>query len=215
MRPLGFVPAPLAQLPWRMILPMIAIGCFGLLVLYSAAGGRMRPWALPQGVRFVVFLGWRDRRSRASAGPGASAIGLPGLCRASLVCWSAGRGARLGRRRRPALARSRHHPPPAVRADEARRSSSPGPLLRPAAGRRDAALERDLAGRAADRRAGRAGPGPARSRHRADGRGRRRDRHVPRRPAAAPVRRRRARASVAGRRSRSVHAARLSAQAGR
>ena len=51
-----FIPAPLAQIPWRIILTVMAIGGFGLVVLYSAAGGSIRPWALPQGVRFVVFL---------------------------------------------------------------------------------------------------------------------------------------------------------------
>lgn len=51
-----FVPAPLAQLPWRIILLVIAIGSFGLIVLYSAAGGGIRPWALPQGIRFFTFL---------------------------------------------------------------------------------------------------------------------------------------------------------------
>ena len=53
----GIVPAPLAQLPWRVILLVAAIGGFGLVVLYSAAGGSIRPWALSQGVRFAVFLG--------------------------------------------------------------------------------------------------------------------------------------------------------------
>jgi rod shape determining protein RodA len=53
---LGFVPAPIAQLPWRIILLVTAIGCFGLLVMYSAAGGSIRPWALPQGIRFFAFL---------------------------------------------------------------------------------------------------------------------------------------------------------------
>jgi rod shape determining protein RodA len=51
-----FIPAPLAQIPWRVVLTVLAIGGFGLVVLYSAAGGHLRPWALPQGVRFVVFL---------------------------------------------------------------------------------------------------------------------------------------------------------------
>ena len=51
-----FVPAPLAQLPWRVILLVLGIGCFGLLVLYSAASGHIRPWALPQGIRFFAFL---------------------------------------------------------------------------------------------------------------------------------------------------------------
>ena len=50
------VPRPFAFLPWRMLLIVTALTFFGLLVLYSAAGGRMT-WAMPQGVRFVVFLG--------------------------------------------------------------------------------------------------------------------------------------------------------------
>jgi rod shape determining protein RodA len=53
---LNFVPAPLAQLPWKIILLVLAIGCFDLLVMYSAAGGSLRPWALSQGIRFFVFL---------------------------------------------------------------------------------------------------------------------------------------------------------------
>jgi rod shape determining protein RodA len=53
---MGFVPAPLAQMPWRILLLVTAIGLFDLLVLYSAAGGHMRPWALSQGIRFFVFL---------------------------------------------------------------------------------------------------------------------------------------------------------------
>ncbi len=57
MSGLNFVPEPLAQLPWKIILLVLAIGCFGLVVLYSAAGGSMEPWALKQGIRFFVFLG--------------------------------------------------------------------------------------------------------------------------------------------------------------
>ncbi|MBX3595071.1 rod shape-determining protein RodA [Sphingomonas sp.] len=52
----GFVPAPVAQLPWGIILLICLLGGFGLLVLYSAAGGAPR-WAMPQGIRFVAFLG--------------------------------------------------------------------------------------------------------------------------------------------------------------
>ncbi|MGN6376195.1 MAG: rod shape-determining protein RodA [Sphingomonas sp.] len=52
-----FIPAPLAQIPWRIILLVMAIGCFGLVVLYSAAGGSIHPWAESQGIRFFVFLG--------------------------------------------------------------------------------------------------------------------------------------------------------------
>ncbi|AGH50228.1 MULTISPECIES: rod shape-determining protein RodA [Sphingomonadales] len=50
------VPAPLAMLPWRLIATVIAIGGFGLVVLYSAAGGSLKPWALSQGIRFCAFL---------------------------------------------------------------------------------------------------------------------------------------------------------------
>lgn len=53
----GAVPEPLATLPWRVIVPVLAIGCFGLIILYSAAGGNVRPWAWSQGVKFFAFLG--------------------------------------------------------------------------------------------------------------------------------------------------------------
>ncbi|GAA4811438.1 peptidoglycan glycosyltransferase MrdB [Sphingosinicella ginsenosidimutans] len=49
-------PAPIASLPWRMLWIVIALCGFGLVILYSAAGGHMT-WALPQGIRFAVFLG--------------------------------------------------------------------------------------------------------------------------------------------------------------
>lgn len=52
----GIVPAPVAQLPWKIILLVAAIGIFDMLVLYSAAAGRIQLWALPQGVRFFAFL---------------------------------------------------------------------------------------------------------------------------------------------------------------
>ena len=52
----SIVPAPLAQLPWRMLLLVIAIAGFGLVVLYSAAGGSVSPWAKSQGLRFVVLI---------------------------------------------------------------------------------------------------------------------------------------------------------------
>ena len=52
----SLIPAPLARMPWGLILVVSAITGFGLVVLYSAAGGKMMPWALPQGVRYVMFL---------------------------------------------------------------------------------------------------------------------------------------------------------------
>jgi rod shape determining protein RodA len=73
---LGFVPEPLAQLPWKVILLVLAIGCFDLLVLYSAAGGHIRPWALSQGVRFFVLLGGAMALSRVRESTWSS-ISLP------------------------------------------------------------------------------------------------------------------------------------------
>lgn len=51
------IPDPIARLPWRVILLVVAIGAFGQVVLYSAAGGSLQPWALSQGIRFFVLLG--------------------------------------------------------------------------------------------------------------------------------------------------------------
>ncbi len=52
----SFVPSSLARLPWRMLGIVVALAGFGLVVLYSAAGGSLRPWAWSQGARFLVFL---------------------------------------------------------------------------------------------------------------------------------------------------------------
>lgn len=57
MTPPSLLPQPLAELPWRVILLVLAIGIFGQVVLYSAAGGSVRPWALSQGIRFFVLFG--------------------------------------------------------------------------------------------------------------------------------------------------------------
>lgn len=50
------VPAPIARLPWRQVAVLTFLAGFGSLVLYSAAGGKMTPWAAPHLVRFVVLL---------------------------------------------------------------------------------------------------------------------------------------------------------------
>ncbi len=60
----SLVPAQLAQLPWKVILTVVGITGFGLLVLYSAAGGSLQPWALGQGLRFCAFLGGAVALSR-------------------------------------------------------------------------------------------------------------------------------------------------------
>jgi len=52
----GFIPAPLRALPWRLLVIVMALGGFGLIVLYSAAGGSLKPWAMSHGVRFGIFL---------------------------------------------------------------------------------------------------------------------------------------------------------------
>lgn len=52
----SFLPEPLAALPWRVIFLILAIGGFGLVVLYSAAGGSIKPWAESQGLKFAVFM---------------------------------------------------------------------------------------------------------------------------------------------------------------
>jgi rod shape determining protein RodA len=60
---LAFMPQPIRELPWRMIVPVVLIAGFSTVVLYSAAGGGWR-WALPQAVRFAVFLGLAIAMSR-------------------------------------------------------------------------------------------------------------------------------------------------------
>lgn len=51
------IPAPIAALPWRVMILLTAIALFGTVVLYSAAGGSITPWAINQGVRFCIFMG--------------------------------------------------------------------------------------------------------------------------------------------------------------
>ena len=52
----SILPEPVARQPWQVILPLVALVSFGATVLYSAAGGSLRPWALTHFVRFFVFL---------------------------------------------------------------------------------------------------------------------------------------------------------------
>lgn len=60
----GFIPAQISTLPWRMLWIVLALGAAGVLGLYSAAGGAMMPWALPHAVRFMAFLGLAIALSR-------------------------------------------------------------------------------------------------------------------------------------------------------
>ncbi len=52
---MSIIPQPLTQFPWRVLALLLAIAMFGTLVLYSAAGGSIFPWATNQAVRFCVF----------------------------------------------------------------------------------------------------------------------------------------------------------------
>jgi rod shape determining protein RodA len=52
----GIIPTPLRQLPWSLIFLLVALGGFGSVVLYSAAGGSLTPWAASHFIRFSIFL---------------------------------------------------------------------------------------------------------------------------------------------------------------
>lgn len=52
----SIVPAPIARQPWSMLIPLFLLTGFGALVLYSAAGGSMQPFAASHLLRFCVFL---------------------------------------------------------------------------------------------------------------------------------------------------------------
>lgn len=48
--------ARLRELPWPVLTAIVAVGGFGLVILFSAAGGSLHPWAMKQGIRFGVLL---------------------------------------------------------------------------------------------------------------------------------------------------------------
>lgn len=50
------LPAPIADFPWRVVIPLTLLVAFGAAVLHSAAGGSMSPYATSHLVRFGVFL---------------------------------------------------------------------------------------------------------------------------------------------------------------
>ncbi len=52
---MSLVPDPVKRLPWRVYGLLTAMAFFGCVVLYSAAGGHIMPWAGMQAARFVVF----------------------------------------------------------------------------------------------------------------------------------------------------------------
>ncbi len=52
----SIIPAPIARQPWPMLLPLTLLVCFGAAVLYSAAGGNLKPFAISHVMRFAIFL---------------------------------------------------------------------------------------------------------------------------------------------------------------
>ncbi|MBN8501640.1 MAG: rod shape-determining protein RodA [Sphingomonadales bacterium] len=50
------IPEAIAREPWHVLLPLFALNTFGSVVLYSAAGGHLSPWAMLHTVHFLVFL---------------------------------------------------------------------------------------------------------------------------------------------------------------
>ncbi len=46
----------LARMPWGIIMVVTALAGFGMVILYSAAGGSLTPWALKHGIRFIILL---------------------------------------------------------------------------------------------------------------------------------------------------------------
>ena len=50
------IPEAIAREPWEILIPLFALNTFGSVVLYSAAGGHLRPWALLHEIHFAVFL---------------------------------------------------------------------------------------------------------------------------------------------------------------
>ena len=50
------IPSFVYQIPWRIIMILFFIMSFSVLVLYSAAGGSVEPWAFNQAIRFIVFM---------------------------------------------------------------------------------------------------------------------------------------------------------------
>jgi len=58
------VPDAIARMPWHIYALLACIAIFGGVVLYSAAGGHVMPWAGMQLFRFTVFLVMADVISR-------------------------------------------------------------------------------------------------------------------------------------------------------
>ena len=62
----SIVPAPIARLPWKVIIILTALVGFGAMILYSAAGQSLEPWAGKHFIRFLVLLAMAIIMSRLS-----------------------------------------------------------------------------------------------------------------------------------------------------
>lgn len=52
----SIIPEPIARQPWDVLIPVMLLSAFGGLVLYSAGGGSMEPFATSHFIRFGVFM---------------------------------------------------------------------------------------------------------------------------------------------------------------
>lgn len=52
---MSIIPQQVSDFPWRVLALVAGIALFGTMVLYSAAGGSITPWAINQAVRFAIF----------------------------------------------------------------------------------------------------------------------------------------------------------------
>ncbi|MFL0670701.1 MAG: rod shape-determining protein RodA [Erythrobacter sp.] len=52
----GIIPEPVARQPWAVLIPVMLLTAFGGLVLYSAGGGAMEPFAKSHFIRFAVLM---------------------------------------------------------------------------------------------------------------------------------------------------------------
>ena len=83
---MSLIPSAISQLSWRILALVTALSGFGLIVLYSAAGGNLRPWALSQGIKLGVFLAMAIAMSRVPEdGWKRLAFPLFGLLLAALI----------------------------------------------------------------------------------------------------------------------------------
>ena len=83
MRP-GILPVQLEGIPWRVLVPLTLLVCFGAAVLHSAAGGSFEPFAASHLLRFAIFLAMAFVISRLPE-PLIQFSAYPGYCAVLLL----------------------------------------------------------------------------------------------------------------------------------